>query len=478
MTLLLTAMNTAAIHQSSDYRLTDLSTGKPVEDSAGAKQVSFGGMDFAAQISFTGVASVGGVGIRDLISKVVAPVTRASELQAVVGSLATAGTDAIKNVALDKRFVTILLAVTQGGKLPRVFLISNADRPDAARLQSPLGVLEVHEVVALSPRALICGLTAAVSLADRKLLRQLSRSSQSSGQIRNVLAEINKRAAGSSKGGISAECMVSSLLADGTRSSQNIGLVAGIPDAFVGSTNIAEFIKGHFRPAPGKKITLVQTAGRFTGQLGRPAPVPSEVGEPRTVVFSAPSTTTNFSIDNAPGPSVSLNGLSGTVMVQKNLWATSTLNTVTFQIDPARRYSKLPISIEWVQLPNLPMVDGAQPHTWNYLLNLKIDESRKHTLSVSQNSMAFRSVNCPAPLPVLAPNEELVMVAPPEMLVLTASPEAPMATGRIQARFLLRDLPELNSPPEIRFPGGKVGRNAPCPCGSGRKHKRCCGKPS
>ena len=85
MTLLLTAMNTAAIHQSSDYRLTDLSTGKPVEDSAGAKQVSFGGMDFAAQISFTGVASVGGVGIRDLISKVVAPVTRASELQAVVG---------------------------------------------------------------------------------------------------------------------------------------------------------------------------------------------------------------------------------------------------------------------------------------------------------------------------------------------------------------------------------------------------------
>ena len=23
---------------------------------------------------------------------------------------------------------------------------------------------------------------------------------------------------------------------------------------------------------------------------------------------------------------------------------------------------------------------------------------------------------------------------------------------------------------------GKVGRNAPCPCGSGDKHKRCCGR--
>ncbi|MEA3468591.1 MAG: SEC-C metal-binding domain-containing protein, partial [Thermodesulfobacteriota bacterium] len=26
--------------------------------------------------------------------------------------------------------------------------------------------------------------------------------------------------------------------------------------------------------------------------------------------------------------------------------------------------------------------------------------------------------------------------------------------------------------------GEKVGRNAPCPCGSGKKYKKCCGKPS
>lgn len=24
---------------------------------------------------------------------------------------------------------------------------------------------------------------------------------------------------------------------------------------------------------------------------------------------------------------------------------------------------------------------------------------------------------------------------------------------------------------------GKIGRNAPCPCGSDKKHKRCCGLP-
>ena len=27
----------------------------------------------------------------------------------------------------------------------------------------------------------------------------------------------------------------------------------------------------------------------------------------------------------------------------------------------------------------------------------------------------------------------------------------------------------------VRRPGKKVGRNEPCPCGSGRKFKRCCG---
>jgi hypothetical protein len=28
----------------------------------------------------------------------------------------------------------------------------------------------------------------------------------------------------------------------------------------------------------------------------------------------------------------------------------------------------------------------------------------------------------------------------------------------------------------IKNPGSKIGRNDPCPCGSGRKYKKCCGK--
>src|SRR5579863_3505509 len=147
MTLLLTAMNTVAIHQSSDYRLTDLSVGKPVEDSAGAKQVSFGGMDFAAQVSFTGVAAVGGIRIRDLISKAVTSATKASEIQDVVKHLVASSTSAVKGLPPEKCFLTILLAVTQEGRLPRLFLLSNADRPDGPRLLKPLEVLEPHEIV-------------------------------------------------------------------------------------------------------------------------------------------------------------------------------------------------------------------------------------------------------------------------------------------------------------------------------------------
>ncbi|WP_233275148.1 SEC-C metal-binding domain-containing protein, partial [Neisseria meningitidis] len=31
-------------------------------------------------------------------------------------------------------------------------------------------------------------------------------------------------------------------------------------------------------------------------------------------------------------------------------------------------------------------------------------------------------------------------------------------------------------PQTVRREGEKTGRNDPCPCGSGRKYKACCGK--
>lgn len=33
-----------------------------------------------------------------------------------------------------------------------------------------------------------------------------------------------------------------------------------------------------------------------------------------------------------------------------------------------------------------------------------------------------------------------------------------------------------SGPPPVKSASPKVGRNEPCPCGSGRKYKHCCGK--
>ncbi|MFN4197385.1 MAG: SEC-C metal-binding domain-containing protein, partial [Caldimicrobium sp.] len=33
---------------------------------------------------------------------------------------------------------------------------------------------------------------------------------------------------------------------------------------------------------------------------------------------------------------------------------------------------------------------------------------------------------------------------------------------------------KLVEPPKVERVGGKVGRNDPCPCGSGKKYKKCC----
>ena len=55
-----------------------------------------------------------------------------------------------------------------------------------------------------------------------------------------------------------------------------------------------------------------------------------------------------------------------------------------------------------------------------------------------------------------------------------APPPAPPLEYRHQSAGLLEEPPAAAAQP-LRRGTPKVGRNAPCPCGSGRKYKRCCG---
>jgi len=40
----------------------------------------------------------------------------------------------------------------------------------------------------------------------------------------------------------------------------------------------------------------------------------------------------------------------------------------------------------------------------------------------------------------------------------------------------IADLEIMLNPPKQMIAGKKIGRNEPCPCGSGKKYKKCCGK--
>ena len=54
--------------------------------------------------------------------------------------------------------------------------------------------------------------------------------------------------------------------------------------------------------------------------------------------------------------------------------------------------------------------------------------------------------------------------------------------GVVGAQFLVigdrHDLGEVAGEAPVVREGPKVGRNDPCPCGSGKKHKKCCGAPA
>ena len=73
----------------------------------------------------------------------------------------------------------------------------------------------------------------------------------------------------------------------------------------------------------------------------------------------------------------------------------------------------------------------------------------------------------------------------PKMRPKPISPEqrenviAHMAAGLVGAYRYFRSQREAYAhttfAPETRRNGSKVGRNDPCPCGSGKKYKKCCG---
>ena len=68
-----------------------------------------------------------------------------------------------------------------------------------------------------------------------------------------------------------------------------------------------------------------------------------------------------------------------------------------------------------------------------------------------------------------------LQLAPEEDL---AAMEEERRQRRRQEMEMSRSSDAAASRQPVTRPGGKIGRNAPCPCGSGKKYKRCCGRRS
>jgi hypothetical protein len=258
MTLLLNLVGPSGIHQSSDYRLTDIVTRHPIEDSFGSKQLHFDFSSWSAQISFTGIAEFGGRKTRDWISQTVGSMPRSAEVLTVMGSLAERATNELRAVPSHFRQLTIVVTVSERARPDRLFVLSCIDRPTGPPLAQALDQFSVYEFSSNRQEVLIFGVASAVGLADRKLLKDLNHGGRDPSKIRAVLAQINSRAAKRSNGFISEGCLVSSLLPDGTSASENFGLTPGVPADMVGSKDVAELIA---KSLPGKRPTFVQSRG-------------------------------------------------------------------------------------------------------------------------------------------------------------------------------------------------------------------------
>lgn len=439
MTLLITLASESAIYQSSDYRLSW--QGKPIETANGAKQLSVRARNWTAIIAFTGIAADGqGYITRDWLCEEGVSLDPMSVPATFVENVARRGSEKLKLVTNFSRQLTVVVAIASLGRC-RLFVVSNFEEHGKNPLRVPLDTLRTFEVDLSSPTLMVNGAQGSLPRWEKKSLERMFRNNPDPKVMRDRIATANQLAA--SRRGfvetISQGCWVTSVFADGRSAGLNYGQVPGIPLEVATGIEFSGMLRNLLRPAPGKQVAIVQSIS----VIGSSSPLPAEIGEPREIRISTP-TTSMKGIGQAAGsefPQLEIGGLSCTVEVRKNVWVKALLNTVTFEIDPKREDSGVPLAFERLQLPNVPTVDGAQPRTWDYVFDLHLGGGTA-VLTISQNSVALRATNCGTGLDALGPTEELVMAAPSGGMILYATPDEPRVFGQIEATFLLRDFPE------------------------------------
>jgi hypothetical protein len=487
MTLLLNLLGPSGVHQSSDYRLTDLATRRPIEDEFGSKQIAHLASTWSAQISFTGVAQIGQRKTRDWIVECLRGQPQSADAATALSGLASRAAVELRGVPRKERFLTIVATVLERSAT-RLFVVSCTDQPGKPPLNQPLDHFEVSEVSTVTPRVLIFGFTHAVTKEDRKLLKHLSRSPVDQAQIRRALARINVRSAIRSNGAVSEGSLVTSTT-DGGSESENYGQTPGITVGIAGSAEafdvISEaqrgkrpvFIQSKVSPPGRRSVTfdgsklpkdstlLIKVADPATlfviDDLGNtltqvPKPFGAKVvdqdaewaqfeakledsapaGPGRSIAFS--STSHSYAFNGPSGAKVGVMeivGSKGDAIVMKNHVTRITLGIVTARAFPTFEHPAQTLKTHW-NIRSVPTIDGAQPHGWLYTVDMLLDASGG-TLTIRQNSVALRLSNCSS-LSCLDDTEELVVVSSMRPEAMSISKDQPYASGCIEVRLLLQ----------------------------------------
>jgi hypothetical protein len=485
MTLLLNLIGPRGIHQSSDYRLTNISTGRSVEDELGSKQAHFLAKLWTAHISFTGIASVGSRKTRGWVLETLGR-SETVDARTAMASLADTAAVQLQPVARKDWFLTIVATVFEKGHNARIFVVSCIDRPGRPPLGQPLDHFEVTEVSADAPTELIFGCTRAVRLADRRFLKNLNRRETDGSEIRRALARVNSRAAKRSNGTISEGCLVSTTLLNGSSYSENFGRTPGAPVDMVGSPEMLELLKKTQGPRPvlvqeqsrrvenvrettlgpmnvtegstlivktkGESPTLFMTSSNgdtFRHARATKTDLDTEwakledgkqAGASHRIEFSSTSGSYVFNGPNGRSPaygSMEFFGVSGDAVVTKDRVTKIVLGRFKIQAYPAFEHHSEPIRSTW-KIPSQLTVNGAEPHDWGYMVDIVID-STGASINIHENFVAFRSTGILA-VSFLQNTEELVLASAARNFRTMISKESPSASVELEARMLLRDI--------------------------------------
>jgi hypothetical protein len=488
MTLLLNLVGPRGIHQSSDFRLTDVLTRQPIEDEFGSKQLHHVAKTWSAWVSFTGFAQIGHRKTRDWILGSLGRATGSADTS--IAELAATAALELRHIPRKEWFLTIVATVIETGQATRLFVVSCLDRPAKPPLSQPLDHFEVHELSIENPQVFIFGCADTVTKADRKFLDKLNRGKADQAEIRRSLARVNARSAKRSNGTVSEGCLVSSTTPDGRNALENFGGTPGVTVDMAGSAQMLEVItkaqkgkrpmfrQGRAATAVGMKeltlepmnvsegSTLVvkcvsDSPALFVTDSGgntfRRAPRPLGAkaidedvewakleegllaGPSHLIPFS--STCRSVTFDGPDGlkyGSMEIVGMEGDAVVEKNRVAKITLGIATVRITPAFKHSTQAIRTT-CDIRSVLTINGVQPHGWEYTVDMVLDDAGG-TVSIQGNSVALRSKNFASPLPGLTESEELIVVSSVRPAVIKIATDQPSACGSIEARLFLRDI--------------------------------------